>query len=219
MSWEDIEGKLKKSLTLMLSFPAGTMWLPISHLTIDDWLTSIAETDEELRELDIPRIRFLRNRWPIVTLVELEWDDEFSNRRRILGMYVGRSAYILFSDWKEYQVIAAIEPSDNPSLYRTVIGKLLENRSFVATRPTHIRIHRPDLVGEFVTFSHEDAVSKKTGGPDLKPDERWRNFLSHILVGWIGKWLSMPQVGFWHEDTPEPVSGTEKAEIVIKKVA
>ena len=71
MAWEGIEEKLSKALTVKISLPAGTIWLPASHLTIDDWLTSIAKTDEELRELNIPRIRFLQNRWPIINLMEV----------------------------------------------------------------------------------------------------------------------------------------------------
>src|SRR5262245_18357270 len=117
MSWENLEARLQKALTVKISLPAGTIWLPDSHLTIDDWLTSAAQTDEELREPKIPRIRFLQNRWPIVQLVELEWNDEFF-KRAIVAMKVGRRAYILFSDWNEYQVIAAVDPNNQPSLYR-----------------------------------------------------------------------------------------------------
>src|ERR1051326_629968 len=149
MAWENIQEKLKNTLSVKVSFPAGTVWLPDRHLTIDDWLTSIAETDEELRELNMPRIQFLQNRWSMDPLLELEWDDEFANRRVILAMYVGRRAYILFSDWKDYQVIAALEPKNKPSLYRAVVGKLLENRNFVRTRPTQIKNRRPDPVPDF----------------------------------------------------------------------
>src|SRR5215467_14357465 len=152
MAWEGIEERLKKALTVKASFRAGTIWFPDTQLTIDDWLESIAESDEELLELEIRRIRFLQNRWLIDELVQLEWDDEFSNRRVILAMYVGRRAYILFSDWTDYLVIAALEPKDKPALYRALVGKILENRSFVPTPPTHIRNHRPDLVPEVAFF-------------------------------------------------------------------
>jgi hypothetical protein len=207
MAWEGIEGRLKNALSVKVSIPGGMIWLPASHLSIDDWLTSIAQTDEELRELNIPRIRFLQNRWRLVPLMELEWDDQFSNRRAIVAMYAGRCAYILFSDWNQYQVIAAVEPKDNPSLYRTVIGQLLENRSFVPTWPTHIRNRRPDLVPEFVTISLKDPArneSLRHAGwmdPDSKREETWKAFLSEILVGWIGQWLHAREVGIWHEDT------------------
>ena len=214
MAWENIAEKLKRALQVKISFPAGTVWLPVSHLSIDDWLTSIAETDGELRELNIPRIRFLQNRWLIATLIELEWDDQFSNRRAVLAMYAGQRAYILFSDWKEYQVIAAIEPNDKPSLYRAVIGKLLENQSFVPTRPTLVRNRRPDLVGELLAVSREDAPTNWTH--PAKPEERWKGFLTDIFVGWIGKWLNTPEMGFWHEEMPKSIARTENGEIVMK---
>jgi len=181
------------------------------HLSIDDWLTSLAETDEELRELNIPRIHFLQNRWPTDQLLELERDEEFSNRRVILAMYVGQRAYILFSDWTEYQVIAAIEPKDKPSLYRAVVGKLLENRSFVPTRPTHIRNRRPDLVPDFtVPYEHRDKETPTADWAPVgtRPHHIWRSFLSDVLVGWFGKWLNLPEMGFWHEEMPESISST-----------
>ena len=226
--WGNIEGKLKRVLTVKIAFANGTIWLPVAHLTIDDWLTSIAETDEELHELDIPRIRFLQNHWPIVRLVELEWDDQFSNRRAIAAMYVGQRAYILFSDWSEYQVIAAIEPKDNPALYQAVIGKILENRNFIPARPTHIRNRRPDLLPELFGVSTEDFGRKKSRIGDenfdglreptgmhlgSKPDTQWRSFMSDILGGWIGKWLNTPEMGFWHQDVPQSISRAEKKEL------
>jgi len=213
MAWSSIEEKLKKALTLTISFPTGAIWLPVARLTIDDWLTSIAETDEELRELNIPRIRFLQNRWPVVRLVDLEWDDQFSNRRFIAAMYVFQRAYILFSDWSEYQVIAAIEPKDSPSLYQIVIGKLLENRSFIRTRPNHIWHRRPDLVPELFGMSAGDFGRKQNASTHLgQPDQQWKSFMSDVLGGWIGKWLNMPEMGFWHEDVPQSMGRTESKE-------
>ena len=214
MAWQNLEEKLEKALTVKVSFPNGTIWLPESHLTVDAWLESTAQTDEEIRELNIPRIRFLQNRWPIEPLLELEWDDQFANRRVIAAMYVHDRAYILFSDWAEYQVIAAIEPRDNSSLYRAVIGKLLENRSFIPTRPNNIRNRRPDLVPN--VLENWDAVEtdmRPAGHPvyaKRTPAERWKRFLSDIFVGWIGKWLNLPEAGFWHEDTPESISRNDK---------
>jgi hypothetical protein len=227
MMWGNIQENLKKALTVTISFPAGTVWLPDHPLTIDEWLTAIAQTDEELRDLNIPRMRFLQNHWPIITLAELEWGDEFSNRRAVLAMYVAQRAYILFSNWNEYQVVAAIEPKNKPALYRAVIAKLLENRSFVPKRPTHVRNRRPDLVPELVPFSYQDLDRRMTrasgdenfsgiGRPtdwmhrDLKRDAGWNGFLSDIFVGWIGKWLNIPELGFWHEDLPESIGRKEK---------
>lgn len=224
MTWEKIEERLKRSLNVKVSFPAGTIWLPDTHLSIDEWLTSIAQTDEEIRELNnIPRIRFLHNRWRIDPLVELEWGDAFSSRRVIVAMHAGDRAYILFSDWTDYQVIAALEPKDKPSLYRAVIGKILENRSFIPIVPSHIRNRRPDLVPDLVTKEAfefaRDEISGALGPADLHPRsrrERWKSFLSDILVGWIGKWLNLPELGFWHEDLPESIGTTKEGEILMK---
>ena len=222
MAWEKVEEKLQKALTVKISFPGGTVWLPASHLSIDEWLESIAESDEELRELEIPRIRFLQNHWVIDQLVELEWDDAFSNRRVILAMSVGHRAYILFSDWSDYVVIAALEPKDNKTLYRTVVGKILENRSFVPTTPSHIRNHRPDLVPEVVPLAESDAdeegvesrpVPGRLAGLDRSA---WKTFLSDVLVGWIGKWLNLRELGFWHEDMPESITRADQGEIIMK---
>src|SRR5437867_3469576 len=220
MAWQNIEEKLKKALTVKVSFPAGTIWLPETRLSIDDWLESIADSDEELRELEIPRIQFLQNRWLIDELVELEWDDEFSNRRVILAMYVGQRAYILFSDWTDYVVIAGLEPKDKPMLYRAVVGKMLENRNFVPTPPSRIRIHRPDLVPELAPFPKDDDREQAF---ELRPvlaglgglgRSAWKRFLSDVLVGWIGKWLNLPEPGFWHHDeVPESITRTNEGEI------
>jgi len=221
MAWENIEEKLKLALTVQVSFPDGTIWLPVRHLSIDDWLEGIAETDEEWRELDIPRIRFLENRWPIDELVELEWDDEFSNTRAIHAMYVGQRAYILFSDWAHYLVIAGLEPKDKPSLYRAVIGKFLENRSFVPTPATHLENHRPDLIPELVPFSiHDDELSLEPrpviGELASFGRSAWKGFLSDVLVGWIGKWLNLPELGFWHEEMPDSITRINEGEIHMK---
>jgi hypothetical protein len=206
MAWEGIEERLKGALTVKVSFPAGTIWLPDRHLSIDDWLTSISETDEELRELDIPRIRFLQNRWPIDRLIELEWDDQFANKRVIGAMSVGERAYILFCDWGEYQVIAAIEPKDKTSLYGAVVTKLLENPSFVPTRPDRILNRRPDLLPGGLPAWTAHRVEEAIDVSPPKPTERWKSFLSDILEGWILKWLNFPEQVYWHEDTPESIS-------------
>src|SRR5213593_2170526 len=117
MAWEDIEQRLKNALKVKIAFPSGTVWLPDTDLTIDDWLTSLAQTDEELGELNIPRIRFLENRWRVEKLIHIRWDRP-SDRRSVSAMYVGRQAYILFYDGVEYHVIAAIAPSNRPALDR-----------------------------------------------------------------------------------------------------
>jgi len=231
MAWENIEERLKRALTVKVSFPAGNIWVPDSHLSIDNWLTSIAETDEELQELNIPRIQFLQNRWPMDPLLELEWDDGLSSRRVILAMHVGHRAYILFSDWCEYHVIAAVEPSDKPSLYKAVIGKLLENRIFVRMPPKHIKNRRPDLIPDSIVPREPrekatpdervvllgESFSRATGGTDtgFRPHEIWKDFLSDVLGGWVGKWLNIPEMGFWHEDMPQSISRTNEGEIFM----
>jgi hypothetical protein len=133
-------------------------------------------------------------------------------------MYVGGRAYILFSDWTDYQVIAAIEPKNKPSLYRAVIGKLLENRSFVRTLPRHMRIRRPDLVPDLEMVGYPDDGSEPVvftpSHSTLR--HRWKSFLSDVLVGWIGKWLNLPELGFWHEDVPDSISTTHKGEILMR---
>ena len=80
MAWETIEQRLRKALNVTVSFPAGVVWMPDRRLNIDQWLISLAETDEELRELNIPRIRFLENRWPVVKLVDLTWERSGDRR-------------------------------------------------------------------------------------------------------------------------------------------
>src|SRR5262252_5323071 len=105
MSWENIEERLKKVFKVQISFPHGSVWLPDTHMTIYEWLTSAAETDDELRELNIQRIRFLQNRWPLEKLVELRWDNG-SNKRALSAMYASNRAYILFFDGLDYQLIA-----------------------------------------------------------------------------------------------------------------
>src|SRR5689334_9983950 len=119
MSWEGIEERLEKPFTRKIDLARGTVWLPEDDLTIDQWLVSAAESDEELSELNIPAINFLQNWWPIEPLVELEWSKSF-DRRSVLAMYTRQRSYILFGDRFEYHVIAAIQPKHEASLYRVV---------------------------------------------------------------------------------------------------
>jgi hypothetical protein len=220
MAWEHIEQRLQKAFTVKVAFPAGTIWLPDERLSIDDWLESIAESDEELFELQIPRIRFLQNRWLTDQLVELEWDEAFANRRVILVMYVGQRAYILFSDWKDYLVVAALEPKDEPTLYQAIVDKLLENRSFVRTVPSHITNHRPDLIAEVVMAAKERRARPRPAPEFAQPvgvgESSWKQFLSDVLVGWIPKWLALPEIGFWHEETQDTLAEIDEAETQMK---
>jgi len=134
-------------------------------------------------------------------------------------MYVGRRAYILFSDWTEYLVIAALEPKDKPALYRAVVGNILDNRSFIPTRPTRILNHRPDLVPEVVPLSKKQPTEPGIVFPELSGLGRsaWKDFLSDVLGGWIIRWLNPPEFGFWHEETPESITKTSEEEEVRRK--
>jgi hypothetical protein len=240
MAWENIEERLKKAFGVTVSFPAGSVWLPDGHLNIDEWLTSIAETDEELKELDIPRIRFLQNRWTIEKLVDMEWNTELFNKRAIWAMYVRRRAYILFSDGIEYQLIAAIEPRDNASLYRAVIGKVLQNPNFVPVPPTNVRNLRADLVPEIFENVEETTRPEVPVEEDRRTTFGGENFggmggpvdwmqagkhsihtfpsegsLSKLLAGWIGASIDLPALGYWHEDGPDTIT-TEKGKYVMR---
>jgi hypothetical protein len=243
MAWENIEERLKKAFSVTVSFPAGSVWLPDGRLNIDEWLTSIAETDEELRELDLPRIRFLQNRWTLEKLMDMEWSTDLFNKRAIWAMYVRRRAYILFSDGIEYQLVAAIEPRDNATLYRAVIGKVLRNPNFVPVPPTNVRNLRADLVPDIFESVEESAEktpprvpaasSRKTGfggenfsgigGPvDWMQAEKHpahtfpqEGNLSKLLAGWIGASIDLPTLGYWQEDGPDSIT-TEKGKYVMK---
>src|SRR5215470_14488937 len=52
--------------------------------------------------------------------------------------------------------------------------------------------------------------------PQSRPNERWRGFLSDILGGRIGRWLSPPEAESPYEDMPKSMSGSEKGKIVMK---
>jgi hypothetical protein len=216
MAWENIEERLKKVFKVQISFPHGSVWLPDTHLTINEWLTSIAETDEELKELNIQRIRFLQNRWPVPKLIELRWDDS-SSKRAIFAMNAGTRAYILFFDGLDYQLIAAIEPRTNAALYRAVISKLLQNPSFVPVRPTSIKNYRPDLIGDTETALATSEVSDidwvDPASHAGKPKE---GLLSRLLVGWVGNWINLPVLGYWHHDGPDSITTPEKGKYVVE---
>jgi hypothetical protein len=44
----------------------------------------------------------------------------------------------------------------------------------------------------------------------------WKGFLSDVLVGWVGKWLNLPEMGFWHGDMPQSISNTDGGKILMK---
>lgn len=200
MAWEDIEERLKRALPVSVAFPSGTVRLPETHLTVEEWLASLAVTDEEFQELTIPRMEFLRNRYPVQEILSLEWDGTPFSRRALLWMPVGRRAYILLSGWSDCQVIASIEPGNDPVLMHAVSVKILESPGFAANPPARIRNRRPDLLMEPLIDTETDTTGAEKG-IGATPVElvsggiagRVKYFLTEILFGWIGRWLSQPE--------------------------
>ena len=205
MAWEKIEQRLKRPLNTKVPLPSGTIWLPDEYLSVDDWLTSVAETDEELNELNIPRMRFLNNRWSIERLVDLDGDDPF-DRVSFLAMYIGERAYILMAD-REYRIIAALEPKSSNTLYGVVVGNWLHNCTPRHGHPITFKIWHPDLVPENVV---EDA-SENWVSPDAErvnassnSDMTSRADFSKRLMNWIGPWVVAPALGYWQPDDDIP---------------
>jgi hypothetical protein len=194
MPWENIENRLAKAFSVQTSSADGIISYPSGRLDTDAWLTSAAETDEELRELNIPRMRFLNNRWPIEMLMQLEWETVSSfTRRSVWAMYVNQRVYILFSGGFKYWLVAAIEPRTASVLYREVIGKLLRDPDLIPSPPSHIRYVRPDRISKFNENVHDRSRSS-----DVPPEKQ--SYLSKLFVGWIGPWINSPVLGYWHSD-------------------
>ena len=197
MAWENIEERLKTPLTVEIPHADGNIWLPAGRLDIDEWLTSIAQTDEELKELNVRRMRFLQNRWPIERLLQLEWEAA-ANRRTVLAMYVHNRAYILTSVGLIFEVAGALEPKSAPALYQILVDKVLHDSRFVPTRPTRIKNLRPDLVSntalEEFQHQHEAMPQYVVSAP------RKRSYLARLITGWVGDWLDVPVRGYWYEE-------------------
>jgi hypothetical protein len=147
-------------------------------------------------------------------LVQLRWERP-AETRTIWSLSVGPQAYVLFFDGVEYHVIAAITPNNSPELYRVVISTLLQNPHFVPVRPAAIKSYRPDIKAADLTSIRKGETSglgapvywmdSDTTLPKRKP---WKRFLSEIFVGWIGRWLKLPQIGFWHEEAENESGNT-----------
>jgi hypothetical protein len=129
MAWENIEERLQKPFKVVIPHDGGKISLPGGRLDVDEWLTSIAETDEELKELNVRRIRFLQNRWPIEKLLQLEWNGAIS-RKMVLAMYVHQRAYILTFDGLTFEVVGSLEPKDRPLLYQALVNNVLHDSRF-----------------------------------------------------------------------------------------
>lgn len=221
MAWQNIEERLKTAFKVHIAFPRGSVWLPDTHLTIDEWLTSLVETDEELEGLNIRRIRFLQNRWPLEDLLEF-YSDDSSARQAVWAMNVGSRAYVLFSDGVDYHLIAAIEPKTNAALYQAVISKLLLNPFFVSAPPILIKNYRPDLVSDIRNVLRDgfradrdnaaaSAFEWIDSASQLGKDKG--SYLSKLFVGCVGKWIDLPVVGYWHEELPDSISSFRKGKM------
>jgi hypothetical protein len=198
MAWESIEERLKYALTIEVPYEQGIVWFPSGSLEIDDWLTSIAQTDEELKELNLlRRIRFLQNRFPIEKLLQLEWNGPAA-RRTILAMYVGHRSYILFFDGFTYQVVGSLEPKDQAALYQVVIERALRNPRLIPIPPKRIMMNRP----EFIPRSEvEDLQHHHESFPQLPLEKHQKqSYLANLLIGWVGNWIELPVLGYWHDD-------------------
>jgi hypothetical protein len=186
MPWEFIEERLGKAFTLTISFPKGRVLYPDVPLDIDEWLTSAAETDEELRELNIPRIQFLQNRWPIQQFAQFEWEDNSSiTRRALLALHMNHRAYILFSGGFIYHLVAGIEPQNESALYAVALSKVLHEPRFVPKPPTRVKTGLLD-------FATNPMIQTVENDKQSVPTLRDRDYLSSLLVGWIGPWISLP---------------------------
>ena len=120
MSWENIEERLAASLPQQIPFPAGMVWLPPTYINVADWLSSIARTEQERKELETGAMKFLQYRWPFEVLVEMFWDDigaTISGDYKVEVMYVGNRAYVFLAKLGQPQVVAALEPANEPTLY------------------------------------------------------------------------------------------------------
>src|SRR5262245_21181260 len=150
MAWEQLEQRLNDIFKIQITFASGVVSLPSAALTLDEWMTSLAQTAEELRELNIPRMRFLQNRWRVEQLLKITWENP-PDLRSIWSMYVGDNAYLFMYDGIEYHVLASITPRTSDALFRSVIGELVQNRNVIPAHPAAIQIYRQDLVPEAVT--------------------------------------------------------------------
>jgi len=199
MAWENIEDRLLEPLRTKTITPDGTVWLPDSPLSIGRWLSSVAKTDEEVRELEMPRFRFIENRWPIERLVEFDSDVRF-DRDVLLAMHVGRRAYLLWKQ-EDYKIIGAIEPATNAALYRVVISATWPG-GISGWRSGTCRNWRPDLIPNSLIdrLNDRDAVGQPLASSVPKGDHP-----TPVLFGWIGLCFDVPLVRYWHEDVSDPM--------------
>ena len=164
MSWENIEERLAASLPQQMPFPEGMIWLPPTYINVADWLSSVARTEQERKELETGAMKFLQYRWPFEILVEMFWDDigaTISGDYKVEAMYVGNRAYVFLSKVGQPQVVAALEPANEQRLYSAVVKTLLSNPNAIAEPPARIVCPRPDLVPQSVV---EQAFRQRIEG-------------------------------------------------------
>jgi len=190
MTWEHLSERLAKPFSVKSSFKEGVVLYPDHRLEIDEWLTSAAESDQELSELDIARVGFLQNHWRMERLVELEWVNRASvTRRSAWALYVGNRVYFVFSGGFKYWLLAATDQVDQTALYQEVLRELLRNRDFVPTPPSRIRYLRKDLLP-----SADDRYNLHNDGKREHPSGRT------LLHEWADLWVHAIVWGFCHEN-------------------
>jgi hypothetical protein len=165
MNWQNIEQRLAKLFREQVTFPAGTIWLPPTYFNVSDWLSQIAENEDERSVIAVRGLDFLRYRWPFEVLVEMNWDDNRATNQgsfRIEAMYVGKRAYIFLSKRRQLQVVAALEPAKEPEITSAVVKTLLSNQDAIAEAPSSVRSLRPDIIPQSMVeqaFLQRDRTS------------------------------------------------------------
>ena len=196
MSWEYIEERLARALSVKEWFPFGLLTLPVAPLDIDDWLVSAAQSDEELLELNIPRIQFLQNRWPIEQIARFEWEKPSFSFRALWSLRMHDRDCVLFSHGVTCYLIAGVQPQQEIQLYRIIMSRVLHNPSLIATPPVRVVSRLP--------CSELDTALKPRDTRVPVPAHAGHAYLADLMVGWVGPWINVPVVGYWHRDDSLP---------------
>jgi len=192
MSWEYIEERLARAFTVREWFACGLISGPAVPLDIDEWLISAAQSDEELLELNIPRTQFLQNRWPVEQIARFEWDKPSFSSAALWSMHMHGRDCILLSRGFMYYLIAAVQPQNETQLYRILVSRVLHDVSLVPTPPVRV-ISR-------LSCSESDNALQPPNTPVPIPTHTGHDYLADLMVGWIGPWINVPVVGYWHHD-------------------
>lgn len=192
MSWEYIEERLARVLRVKQWFPVGLLTLPDAPLDIDEWLISAAQSDEELLELNIPRIQFLQNRWPIEQIARLEWDKPSFSFRTLWSVRMHERDCILFSHGFNYYLIAGVQPQHEVQLYRMVLSKVLRETSLMTHPPARV-------ISQLPCTELDDALQPRDTQVPI-PAHAGHDYMADLMVGWVGPWIRVPVMGYWHGD-------------------